>query len=1280
MSKFEFQVNVSGVLKGCEIISYNSDKHKLYTARTSYLKKGRWSGDLYLSPKYIGESQYKKIIEYYVKDRQYFETPLNFLFKTQEIENQIQYIYDEVLEDDKYRTSLRLRLFELMTPVTRAKNAKYIDKIFLGALQEQKDAEIEEKSKIRFGQPRKNITGKMYAQKMIKYMDDNQIDKYYKDIIDLVKEDNGVINIEGLINIWKDFDYETQHKRFIEFISIIKENIRPYEEKVLENNYEEIQYYLLLTDFLKASNEKIKKEYLPQFLNEYRDENGVFKLRELGMFTYFEKIDMPNDIISEITNTYLNSPQYIAYYSADFWRGLSEKNQKDNLIKLLDYNNKIGFPDIWMYTSADVRRQLYDDVIAKIEKEHPKLEHDFKGKWYLDLLRDLSEEDRNNELTNNVLRFLGAIKEKYKDDNKSKELDINKYTNSYNLKICNALLELEKRGTITVDNADEIIKNLPVLGDDIVNRVMKNNSEYITQNSGVIISELAKKESKDEINILLNEIENVFSQNNLPTFVKLYKYFELMEYDKNITKETPSLSPVFINAKSMSLSKRVIFSDLLKVSMDSNNKSLKEFIMTLEKGNEIYKNVMFEKKDIESLEPNEKETAQRFIKTVYALYEQTEANNIDKEANQKMLLTGNIQKDFEIIGKRYSHDGKIQDLPDRVLKNIVGPYQEFFEGIDTVSKMKDYMEKRVQDSNDRHRKMANEKLELETGDLIKGIKNGVELFPYIVSDGVRAGEFLGKTSHSDFTPLDADFSIILDKNKAKGIEGKIGETVSSAYGNLFVVLKYDPSRIEYSRKNTDVLIDNENVDLTLNEKIMRKTDKDIKYKRVNDRANGEFDKKKIEVFSSHLWGEECGVRTGIGITDVDYILIRSEYDKRLGYELAMNGTYIPIINSRTEQLVFSPDDYDKIREKMQGLSYYDAGDFIVDKSAYNLQAKEIVDELFKDGNVEESTSQKEAAEKRNAINRQVAEALYDSMKLDMEDHVTGNVTNGFVEFIDTGSTGRGTNVPGDGDFDFMMKIDKMIIDNPNEYEQLKKSLRDKLATASEEKESKATEIDKGFRYKKVKIEGVAEPLDIDISFVSKNENITYSTDMCVKDRLENIKKTDPEGYKYTIANIVLAKRFLKEKEIYKKTKSEGATEYGGFGGVGVENWILQNGGSLKKAMETFMEASEKSEDFYEFREKYPIFDFGQNHMGNNYQHDSFIRGITPSGYEKMLEEFEKMKTKLTPMEYDSKDSKQQELIKAKQEYDDAKIKNGHARELEKQVEAKLVEKEKNHEE
>lgn len=125
--------------------------------------------------------------------------------------------------------------------------------------------------------------------------------------------------------------------------------------------------------------------------------------------------------------------------------------------------------------------------------------------------------------------------------------------------------------------------------------------------------------------------------------------------------------------------------------------------------------------------------------------------------------------------------------------------------------------------------------------------------------------------------------------------------------------------------------------------------------------------------------------------------------------------------------------------------------------------------------------------------------------------------------------------------------------------------------------------------------------------------------MALQDRLETIKKMKSEKYKYVVANILLAKQVLKRQkyislivEKYLKVVQ---------GGVGIENWILQNGGSFIDAAKSFVEASE-GKSFSEFQSIYQIWDFGDNHLAERrgqYVHDNFVaNNMSESGYQKMV--------------------------------------------------------------
>ena len=74
--------------------------------------------------------------------------------------------------------------------------------------------------------------------------------------------------------------------------------------------------------------------------------------------------------------------------------------------------------------------------------------------------------------------------------------------------------------------------------------------------------------------------------------------------------------------------------------------------------------------------------------------------------------------------------------------------------------------------------------------------------------------------------------------------------------------------------------------------------------------------------------------------------------------------------------------------------------------------------------------------------------------------------------------------------------------------------------------------------------------------------------------------------------------------------------------MGIENWILQNGGSFIDAATNLIEASD-GKSFEEFKTNYQIWDFGDNHLAERrgqYSHDNFVvNNMSEAGYHKMIQ-------------------------------------------------------------
>lgn len=118
-----------------------------------------------------------------------------------------------------------------------------------------------------------------------------------------------------------------------------------------------------------------------------------------------------------------------------------------------------------------------------------------------------------------------------------------------------------------------------------------------------------------------------------------------------------------------------------------------------------------------------------------------------------------------------------------------------------------------------------------------------------------------------------------------------------------------------------------------------------------------------------------------------------------------------------------------MREKMSGMKYYDAGEYRFAEDLDSPETREI--------SARAKAGEAETARKRNAIEGAISQVLTEqnlALKTAMD---TVDLTPGSVELLDTGSTGRGTNEPGDGDFDLVMRVNREIIKDPAKLSELK---------------------------------------------------------------------------------------------------------------------------------------------------------------------------------------------------------------------------------------------------
>lgn len=693
---------------------------------------------------------------------------------------------------------------------------------------------------------------------------------------------------------------------------------------------------------------------------------------------------------------------------------------------------------------------------------------------------------------------------------------------------------------------------------EFINKIDKSNSSEIRRISGEILKQIIIL-PRDEWEKSYNYIEDIFMKNNIPYVGKVYEVFHKLHQDKKSLLRGVK-SPNLLSLNSMKAQELMIFNDLLKCSIKSNNRSLKNYIKDIKNGNMLMESLISGTIKIDGLHDDNKIVFQKYLAHLNSLYNCTQQGRI----NPRYLKNDMMKDCYELLNLFIKEENfSTKKLPDRIVSMFT-----HFIGIDSIDKLEAYINLETEKANAKNIERADQNnFIISSGDLIKGLsgnhgENG-QYYNYLTSilqNGNLCQEFLGSAASSDATPLDADVCMVT-KNYSNFKDVFTDQKLaSSRYGPLWIVIKNDG-------------------------------------KLNNTSINNEIDSNKLEVFNTGVLGNNhYGIRTGFPSSDIDFFVVGDGVKTNIiKYEIVMNGFYIPIVD-KTGNLLFTPEEYEKMKSNMQGLSYYGT------ENSYSF-AKELDDYISNSDDLK--IAMQEVANKR--------EEIYSKLKTAGLDIILGRsdeLTNGNLELIDTGSTGRGTNKPNDYDFDFIMRVDRNIMSD-NEK---KKSLLDKIKEAFP---GIKIESNGNIRDQKVTLDN-GESVKIDITFVPKTDKLDYSTDECIKDRLSSIKRLDEEKYYKVLENIILAKEVL--KECYKPKHAGGGKAQGGLGGVGIENWILQNGGSFAAAAKDFV-ANSEGLNFSSFKEKYTVWDFGENHMSSEsgkYLHDEFVsNNMDEDGYDKM---------------------------------------------------------------
>ncbi len=619
--------------------------------------------------------------------------------------------------------------------------------------------------------------------------------------------------------------------------------------------------------------------------------------------------------------------------------------------------------------------------------------------------------------------------------------------------------------------------------------------------------------------------------------------------------------------------KLLVYKDLINIHLDTGNPSLKTYLKELEAMLPLMNRIEAGQED--SLSDDDRARVTEYFRKVFVLREVSayaKTHPRPTETRPDQPLGEQLNEWSRSLGARPG-----QTVESRLAEMFLMP-----AGVRSIPEALARMEQSARTADRINRALVQEGREvlgLREGDLLKGVQ-GEHLISFLQNGNV-AKEYLGYAAGSDGTPLDTDVSKVLKGDLTEGNEGALKNSLVHNYGNIVLVMRPTQDRFFETAEQRSV--------------------------DAHDQIRGKV--APYELFQSPVVHPEkhWGIRTGVPFTEVRWIIVKDAKRRELldlKMDIVANGYYVALTDE-AGKVLFSPDDFDELNKLYNGTEIR-PGSSVEPLGPQDRQVEDMRQLIGAERPKLEHT--------KRVIEERVRQAL---TKVAIPLRVSGELAIG-AEVMNTGSTARFTSIPGETvDFDLAVRLDENDLNRQKEIQTALDELLPGTAQGGGERQWRRTGI---------MIDG--ETVDIDITFTQKPEVEGVPSHRMAEERLRAFERFGPSEADSVRANIVLAKKTLKSGGVYKKLD-------GGLGGLGVENWILQSGGSFARAKAEFLAAAVDREGqiipFETFVETYAIPDPGVNMIDNldgsvdpgktYYRHDNFTYFLQKQGvdgYQKMV--------------------------------------------------------------
>ncbi|MBU1613339.1 hypothetical protein KKC87_02830, partial [Patescibacteria group bacterium] len=186
------------------------------------------------------------------------------------------------------------------------------------------------------------------------------------------------------------------------------------------------------------------------------------------------------------------------------------------------------------------------------------------------------------------------------------------------------------------------------------------------------------------------KIEDIFIKNNLPLVGKVYKIFELLHPAGHLNEKIlqPGLSPILKKAGARRRYS-IIFNDLLKIHIESGNRSLRQYIEMLKEGEKSFA-FLESGKNIDLMSADDLKKMKHFFARLNTLYLNSQLEKISDDLSLNEELTKDDVLNIYNQLKDSLNVAKGQSINERVAQMFFKPlgYKNFDEILDAMKAKK----------------------------------------------------------------------------------------------------------------------------------------------------------------------------------------------------------------------------------------------------------------------------------------------------------------------------------------------------------------------------------------------------------------------------------------------------------------------------------------------------------------------------------------------------------------------------------------------------------------